>query len=471
MVHLYLNQGGMETDVTAQSEIVCSADATFRLGSDPVDGVIRVTVRTSNFRINKSFSGEQVFSGVDLGPALDYAAGLRIVAMYEGKPNSNLSFTIREGAGSTPVDPGLLKPEPVIKPLVVTPATPVDPAADPAELALLKAQNADLKSQLSTVAGEVSSLQAKNAELQEEIAGLRAAAGSAEDALSRIAELEKQLDDAARAYGLKTDAEGLAREIERLTRELETKKNQRFELEMDELPAAEDALKQAQASLAQAQQKLADTNAELTAAQAAVTQAEADLADLQSRHTDAQRALTELKELRDQLGMHDGERILLEQQLADVQATLTQLEADLAAAQASHEERQARLAELSAQEEADAQKLTDLTAHQEELNASLRQLEKEIADLDYLQKNKAHEWEEKVRKLSAILADVLQTELDLRVTYSILTTARQDDYFKRLGEEAQTQWAVLEECSARMTQVRDWVRNIKNMQAQSQEGN
>ena len=471
MVHLYLNQGGTETDVTAQSEIVCSADATFRLGSDPVDGVIRVTVRTSNFRINKSFSGEQVFSGVDLGPALDYAAGLRIVAMYEGKPNSNLSFTIREGAGSTPVDPGLLKPEPVIKPLVVTPATPVDPAADPAELALLKAQNADLKSQLSTVAGEVSSLQAKNAELQEEIAGLRAAAGSAEDALSRIAELEKQLDDAARAYGLKTDAEGLAREIERLTRELETKKNQRFELEMDELPAAEDALKQAQASLAQAQQKLADTNAELTAAQAAVTQAEADLADLQSRHTDAQRALTELKELRDQLGMHDGERILLEQQLADVQATLTQLEADLAAAQAAHEERQARLAELSAQEKADAQKLTDLTAHQEELNASLRQLEKEIADLDYLQKNKAHEWEEKVRKLSAILADVLQTELDLHVTYSTLTTARQDDYFKRLGEEAQTQWAVLEECSARMTQVRDWVRNIKNMQAQSQEGN
>lgn len=470
MVHLYLNQGGMETDVTAQREIVCSADATLRLGSDPVDGVIRVTVRTANFRINKSFTGEQVFSGVDLGPAMDYAAGLRMVVMYEGKPNENLTFAVREGAGSTPVDPGLHKPEPVVEPPVVTPVAPVAPAADPAELALLKAQNADLKSQLSTVAGEVSSLQAKNAELQAEIDRLSTSAGAASEAQRRIAELEKQLNDTAHAYGLKMDVEGLAREIERLTRELETKKNQRFELEMDDLPAAEDALKQAQESLAQAQQKLADTNAELTAAQTAATQAEADLADLQSRHTDAQRALTELKELRDRLGMHDGERILLEQQLTDVQTALTRLEADLAAAQAAQEERQARLAELAAAEEADAAKLADVTARQETLQAELSQLDKEIANLDHLKTHKAREWESKVRELSAILADVLQTQLDLRATYELLTIAVNDDMFKSRGEEARQKMAELEDCSECLRRVNEWVRNIKALQALPESG-
>lgn len=471
MIRLYLIQGGIETDVTARSEIVCGADATLRLCCEPGDGVIRATVRTADFRVNRNFGGGEVQAGADLGPALDYAAGLRLAIMLNGKPNVNLRFAVCEGEASTtplPVDPFLREPVPhPVTPLVPTPVVPVVPAVDAEELALLKAQNADLQAQLSTLAAESSALRARNAELQAEADALRAASGAAGDAQRRIAELEQQLSDAIAASGLKADADTLTFEVDRLRRDLEQKKNERFELEMDLLPAATDALEQARSQLSQTQEQLMEANAALSEAQAAAIAAETALLELQARHTDAQRALTELQELRNQLGMQDEERALAEQQLAEAQSTLDRLTADLTAAQAAQAERQARLDELIAAEQADAQHLTEISAKREAYLAELSQLEKEIANLDHLKTHKAREWEDKVRGLSAILADVLQTQLDLRATYELLTIAVSDEMFQRRGEEARQKMAELEDCSSRLLSINEWVRTIRALQVQS----
>lgn len=461
-------------DVTDLKVIAGKAKAELVFTCSPSDRVARVWARARNLSVSRDLNADMIGERVIIGLVADFASGLNLRVMTaSGDRRMVYDVKADESAvvgGGAPIRAGVpedkdtsRKVDPGKERSVEIPPRRVEPVADSRELEELRAEKKALEE-------KAASLQARVKEQENEMAALReqkaAADEKAEELAGELTALQKKAEAVSEYAALRASADVLQGEVDRLRRQVNNLRNDKFELEEELLPGAEADMKKAKEALDKLTADAQALGEQLVKAQEDALAKEKELADLKARHSDANLALEELKAHRAQIGMNDEELLATEKKLAESTALLEEKQAALAEREAKLTEAETRLTETDAAIVEAERGVAAIEAKHAELDSRVKQLNKEITTLTGLETQKAREWEEKVRHLSSILADVLQTQLDLRASYELLTVSFKDETFTRIGEKAAENMAKLEECGRLLDEVNNWVRNIKASQAE-----
>lgn len=466
-------------DVTDLKVVAGKDKAELFFSCDPSDRVARVWARARNLSVSRDLNADVLGERTPIGLVADFASGLNLRVMTAaGDRRMTYDVKVDESAavsGGTPVRP--VKPEDLktdekpaktVKPAKTEwPLPPYreEPKADSRELQALREEKLALEERVKALEAEAKAWEAARREQDEAMAALRAEKEAAE---SKARELEEKAAAVSEYAALRSSVDVLQGEVDRLRRQVNKLKNDQFELEEDSLPAAEADVKKAREALEKLTAEAESMGVQLMEAQEAALTKEKELESLKKRHTDANLALEELKAHRAKLGMNDEELLAAEKQLEESTARLAERQNELMKKEADLADTEKKLTETEAAFAAAEAGISSVEEKHAGLAGRVKQLEKEIATLTGLETQKAREWEEKVRKLSAILADVLQTQLDLRSSYELLTVSFKDETFTRIEVKAEENMAKLTECGRLLDEVNNWVRNIKAEQAEDE---
>lgn len=329
---------------------------------------------------------------------------------------------------------------------------------------------------------QIAAAEAERDQAREAAKAAQEAAKAAQEAQAKAEaaqhEAEEKLRIANLADPLTSDIKSLQAAVKQLESERDTLKKKKYNLDeftlpdlrskCDALTAEEDALKQQERDADTALQPLREQSKQREAERVNLNKEcedlQAAITELKARHTDLEREQQELIELRKAKGMHDEDRIRLENEAAA--AEKARKTAQAAAEHATAEKRKAEenKNKAEAEEIAVRAQVTMLTEQLEDLKNEKIDAEAKCAEMQRISSKFTKEWEDEVRKYSILLSDMLRRQLDVRRTYEILTLSLSSDLVAEKKAEAEAYHKKLNKCGELLGEISRWVGGLKDDQ-------